>query len=72
MAVVEVRTYTCSPEGFVRFLQLCSETVALRKQVLPGFRAYFTCDSGGVLNRVVHIYEFESVAERARQYCLHR
>jgi hypothetical protein len=47
------------------FLKLGAEHAALRAKVLPAFKGFFTCDTGGELNRVTHLYAYADMAERA-------
>ena len=64
MGLVELRTYTLHPGGFAKWMELTEEAAELRNASLPAFRAMFTCESGGVLNRVTHLYVYSSWAER--------
>jgi hypothetical protein len=63
--IFELRTYTLHPSGFKKFLQLSDQWAALRSKLNPGFRGMFVCDTGGVLNRVTHLYSYDSLEQRA-------
>lgn len=44
-------------------MRLTNETVELRKRLLP-FLGMFTCDTGGLLSRVVHLYHYNDFDHR--------
>lgn len=61
--LVELRSYQLKPEGIKEFMRLTNETVELRKRLLP-FLGMFTCDTGGLLSRVVHLYHYNDFDHR--------
>lgn len=61
--LVEIRQYVMKPEGIKDFMRLTGEKKELRTSLLP-FLGMFTCDTGGVLNRVVHLYHYDNFAHR--------
>jgi hypothetical protein len=63
MGLVEVREYELHPAGQATFMALAVETAALRARLLP-LLGFFTCDTGGALNRVVHLYYYEDLGAR--------
>lgn len=60
-----MRTYTLHPGGAEEWMRLAEAGAALRLRANPAWRGMFTCDSGGVLNRVVHLYTYASIEERS-------
>lgn len=62
---VELREYTLKPEGIKEFMRLTGEYIELRKQLLP-LLGFFSCDTGGVLNRVLHLYQYDDFDHRDR------
>eukprot|EP00899_Mesostigma_viride_P007460 jgi/Mesvir1/16715/Mv15106-RA.1 len=62
--IVEIREYTLKPEGFKPFLELTAKFRDLRQSLNPGWRVFLTCDTGGVLNKVTHMYAFDSMTQR--------
>ena len=44
-------------------MRLTKEKLELRRRLLP-FLGMFTCDTGGVLNRVVHLYHYNDFDHR--------
>ncbi|GBF99804.1 hypothetical protein Rsub_12557 [Raphidocelis subcapitata] len=62
-SVLEVREYTLHPAGMKAYLKLTAEHAELRRSLLP-FLGMFTCDTGGELNVVTHLYAYESMAAR--------
>jgi hypothetical protein len=61
--LVEVREYELHPAGQAAFMALAAETAVLRARLLP-LLGFFTCDTGGALNRAVHLYYYEDLGAR--------
>jgi len=61
--ILEIREYTLNPASVTAYLKLASETAELRAQLLP-FLGMFTCDVGGDLNTVTHLYYYKDLEER--------
>ncbi|KAL4857838.1 Protein NipSnap 3A [Chlorella vulgaris] len=61
--LLELRQYTMQPQGIKEFLRLTQDSVELRKSLLP-FLGMFTCDTGGALNRAVHLYHYRDFDHR--------
>eukprot|EP01025_Chloroclados_australasicus_P034482 TRINITY_DN3521_c0_g1_i3.p1 TRINITY_DN3521_c0_g1~~TRINITY_DN3521_c0_g1_i3.p1 ORF type:complete len:259 (-),score=21.41 TRINITY_DN3521_c0_g1_i3:323-1099(-) len=61
--LIEIREYTIKPEYFASFLAVSQNYSDLRKQALP-FLGMFTCETGGILNRVIHFYYYEDLEVR--------
>ncbi|KDD75654.1 hypothetical protein H632_c566p1 [Helicosporidium sp. ATCC 50920] len=55
--LLEIREYTLEPKGIKAFNALTADYVGLRTSLLP-LLGFFACDTGGVLNRVVHLYHY--------------
>ena len=68
--IVELRTYTLKALHTGEFLQLC-ETAALplQKKYLGHMIGFYVSEIGP-LNEVVHLWAFESLAERERRRAL--
>lgn len=60
---LELREYTLQPKHFADFINISTERSDLRQRLLP-FLGMFTCDLGGTLNRVVHLYHYNDFDER--------
>lgn len=63
--VVEQRVYTChcgKAETYVRMYQ--EEGLAIQRPILGHLLGYFTSDIG-VMNQVIHLWAYESLADRA-------
>eukprot|EP01023_Acetabularia_acetabulum_P049444 TRINITY_DN5279_c0_g1_i8.p2 TRINITY_DN5279_c0_g1~~TRINITY_DN5279_c0_g1_i8.p2 ORF type:complete len:103 (+),score=3.81 TRINITY_DN5279_c0_g1_i8:78-386(+) len=56
--LIEIREYIIKPESLQSFLAISQNYAYLRKQLLP-FLGMFTCETGGVLNRVIHFYYYD-------------
>jgi hypothetical protein len=65
-SLFEIRTYTLHPSGIKPFLKLTAQSAELRSLLNPGFRGFFSRDTGGALNQVTHFYAFNDMADRAR------
>ncbi|GAB4816440.1 hypothetical protein N2152v2_003486 [Parachlorella kessleri] len=61
--LLELRQYVMKPAGIKEFMRLTKEKLELRTSLLP-FLGMFTCDTGGVLNRVVHLYHYRDFDHR--------
>lgn len=61
--LLEIREYWLHPAGVKDFLKLTAATAPLRRGLLP-FLGMWVPDTGGELNRVVHLYAYESLAAR--------
>ncbi|KAF8071348.1 NIPSNAP3A [Scenedesmus sp. PABB004] len=61
--LLEIREYTLHPAGFKAFMALAAEAAELRGRLLP-FLGMFTCDTGGDLNTVTHLYHYKDLAQR--------
>jgi len=62
--VYELRTYDIHPEAYPKFLKVTNELIHLRTNISPVL-GYWMTEIGGI-NQVVHIWEYKSLAERAR------
>lgn len=62
--LLEIREYWLHPAGVKPFLALSAETAGLRRSLLP-LVGFWSPDTGaGDLNRVVHLYAYESLEAR--------
>eukprot|EP00879_Flechtneria_rotunda_P023623 GHRR01024994.1.p1 GENE.GHRR01024994.1~~GHRR01024994.1.p1 ORF type:complete len:220 (+),score=50.15 GHRR01024994.1:747-1406(+) len=61
--VLEIREYTLHPASIKEFMKLATDNSKIRGQLLP-FLGMFTCDAGGDLNKVTHIYQYTDVEQR--------
>ena len=65
--MLEWRTYTLRPDGQVPFhARAGGEGAALRKELFPNWLGFFTCDVGGPLTAVHHLYHWPDMVERQR------
>lgn len=65
--IVEMRTYVLHPGQQVRFLALMEqEGIALERPILGRMLGFYTSDIGA-LNQVVHMWGYDSHAERDRR-----
>ena len=65
--IVDLRTYTVQPGALGAYLKLYgAEGWPVQTRHLPGCRGYYIVEVG-VQNRVVHLWEYEDIAERARR-----
>jgi hypothetical protein len=65
--IVELRTYTIKPLQVAAFLKLYEEmALPLQKQHLGRLIGFFVSEVG-TLNQVVHLWGFDSLAERERR-----
>jgi len=65
--IVEERTYTIAPAQLGAFLRLYEqEGLKIIQPILGNLIGYFTCDIGEI-NTVVHLWGYESHAERERR-----
>lgn len=62
--IYEFRTYDVDPSSLDEYLTLCNETRGVRKELNPGFLAFFVTETGGDVNRVTHLYRYENYDER--------
>lgn len=65
--IVEQRTYTCyngKAQLYVRMYE--AEGLAIQRPILGNLVGYFTSDIGA-LNQVVHLWAYESLADRAER-----
>ncbi|MEW5308020.1 MAG: hypothetical protein WDW38_000011 [Sanguina aurantia] len=61
--LIEVREYTVIPAGLASYMEVTTKTAELRKSLLP-FLGMFTCDVGGSLLKVTHLYGYKDFDER--------
>ena len=65
--MLEWRTYTLRPDGQVPFhARAGGEGAALRKELFPNWLGFFTCDVGGPLTAVHHLYHWPDMVEQQR------
>ncbi len=65
--IFELRTYTAKPGRTADFLQLYeAEALALQQQYLGGLVGFYTTEIGP-LNQIVHLWRFDSLADRERR-----
>lgn len=62
--VFELRTYDIHPADYPKFIKVTNELIHIRTNFSPVL-GYWMTEIGGI-NQVVHIWEYESLAERAR------
>lgn len=63
--IVEERIYTCHPGKAPQYVQMYeAEGLAIQRPILGNLVGYFTSDIG-TLNQVVHLWAYESMADRA-------
>ncbi|KYQ91627.1 hypothetical protein DLAC_07399 [Tieghemostelium lacteum] len=60
----ELRTYLVKPEKYGEFIGLCKEHMHMRVKHSP-LLGYWASELGDGLNQVVHLWEYESLDERA-------
>jgi len=63
--LLEWRTYHLHPEGQTAYMAQSAEYAGLRRKVFPNWRGFWSCDVGGALNAVHHVYHWESVSQRS-------
>jgi NIPSNAP len=64
--IVDLRTYTAKPGSLSAWLKLYEEKAwSLQTKYLPKCLGFYAVDIG-VLNRVVHLWEYADIAERER------
>jgi len=63
--LLEWRTYQLAPEGQAAYTAQSAEFAGLRREVFPNWKGFWSCDVGGQLNAVHHIYHWETVAQRS-------
>jgi hypothetical protein len=62
--IVELRTYTAKPGQAAEFLKLYEEkALPLQTHYLGGLMGFYTSEIGH-LNQIVHLWQFESLADR--------
>ena len=61
---VEVRRYRLDAGGSAEYLKRCAETAAVRAELCPGFRGFFTTELGGDVNEVWHLYAYDGYDQR--------
>ncbi|GJP39638.1 hypothetical protein CLOM_g23985 [Closterium sp. NIES-68] len=54
--IFELRTYRIVPGELKSYLDATRRFAALRKELSPGWRGFWTVETGGVLNEVYHFY----------------
>lgn len=65
--IVEMRTYTLAVGATGRYFKLYGEKgLAIQKRILGHLVGYYGVEVGG-LNRVIHLWAYESMDERARR-----
>ncbi|AKC80635.1 NIPSNAP domain containing protein [Xanthomonas arboricola] len=65
--LIEQRVYTLKPGSLLGFLRLYeAEGLALQREVLGNLVGYFTSEVGK-LNRVIHLWGYDSFEDRARR-----
>lgn len=65
--ILEFRTYTVRPDKLRTWLQLWeAKALPVQAEVMGGFLGMYVTDIGPV-NEVVHLWSFESLAERERR-----
>ncbi|MFA7262480.1 MAG: NIPSNAP family protein [Caulobacter sp.] len=65
--LVEMRTYTVAPGATARYLKAYAEKgLAVQTRILGCLVGYYTVEIGP-LNRVVHLWGYDSLNERARR-----
>ena len=68
--IVEMRTYVLHPGQQGAFLALMeAEGIAIERRILGRMLGFYTCDIG-TLNQVVHMWGYDSHAERDRRRAL--
>ena len=63
--LLEWRTYQLTPEGQAAYMAQSAEFAGLRREVFPNWKGFWSCDVGGPLNAVHHVYHWETVAQRS-------
>jgi NIPSNAP len=62
--ILEVRTYTAHPGKAAQWLQYYEQHgLPVQLKYLGGLVGFFTCEIG-TLNRIVHMWKYESLADR--------
>lgn len=61
----ELRSYVLHPHMTQDYVKRVNEAAALRMRVLPSLIGFWLTETGGALNTVHHMYEYESLAARA-------
>ena len=61
--VVELREYLLSPSKAIDYVKATADTSELRKSLVP-LRLFAMPDTGGMLNKAVHFYDYRSLQER--------
>lgn len=65
--IIEMRTYTVLPDKLGKWLALWQQTaLPVQREIMGGFLGMYLTDVGPV-NEVVHLWRFESLAERERR-----
>jgi hypothetical protein len=68
--IIEMRIYTVLPDRLGRWLQLWESTaLPVQSEVMGGFLGMYLTEHGEV-NEVVHLWRFDSLAERERRRAL--
>ena len=62
--IFEMRSYACKPGSIPQVMKRWEEKIALREKHSPCFACGYTFIGG--LNRLIHIWPYESMEERAR------
>jgi len=61
--MIEVREYLVSVEGMAEYVALTTQAAELRKSLVP-LRLFSLPDTGGLLNRPLHMYVYKDAVER--------
>ena len=65
--IVEMRTYTLAVGATARYFKLYSDKgLAVQKRILGHLVGYYSVEIGG-LNKIIHLWAYESLDERARR-----
>lgn len=65
--IVEMRTYTLALGATGRYFKLYGEKgLAIQKRILGHLVGYYAVEVGG-LNKVIHLWAYDSMEERARR-----
>jgi hypothetical protein len=68
--ILEFRTYTVLPDRLRAWLALWeASALPVQREIIGGFLGMYVTDIG-VVNEVVHLWQFDSLAERERRRAL--
>ena len=62
--MLEWRSYKIKFSGMEEFMKLTEGSADLRKALHPKWKGFFTCDTGGCLTTVHHMYHYSDMVER--------